>query len=75
LCDEGEKCAEYIKWGKRVISGNMYCAHRVHAAALNSAFMDYSLFKYVNKRNGRGHLINDALLGIDGGGVHFFYFL
>ena len=34
LCNEGEKCAEYIKWGNRLISGNMYCVHRVNAAAL-----------------------------------------
>ena len=73
MCDEGEKCAEYIKWGNRLISGNMYCAHRVHAAALNSAFMDHSLFKYFNKRNGRGHLINDALLGTNGGDIVSFF--
>lgn len=69
LCNEGEKCPDYIKWGQRSISGNLYCVSRIHAPALAQAFLSHSLVMYGNKRNGRGHLIKDALLGTNGGTV------
>lgn len=69
LCNEGDKCAEYIKWGQRSISGNMYCVSRLHAPALAQAYFSHSLVKYAHKRTGRGHVIKDAMLGLTSGSV------
>ena len=58
-------CPEYIRWGSRRISGNMYCVHRGRAAALNHAFMTHALHTFAGHR--RGHAVRDAMLGVPPG--------
>ena len=45
------------------LDGNVYCAHRTSAYALNSAFKEASLYKYTGGR--RGHVVKDALASME----------
>ena len=63
-CFLNPTCPEFNR--KRIdmrIDGNVYCAHRDRATALNHLFNENSLYKYVDGK--RGDLIRDAFLSTE----------